>query len=232
MKILLTTLVLFSISTPICWAKQSANIEYSQANQHYLMPESGVFGSALFAFLGLHSGLEIRFSPSLSEQKFILPASLNEAEIIRWLSHNLSTVQGFNRQQQLISLTLLPKGEYQSPELIFANDITQEGKAHQQGQTNSSAKARFQLRLQELDQAQQKQLKEQIEKNFDREQQAAARQQQRQQRKNQQLSLLVKQLQELRLEDPELYEHLLTINQNRFPALASKVLGQKSASNE
>ena len=112
--------------------------------------------------------------------------------------------------------------------VIFANDPTIEGKAHQLGQTNITAKQRFQLRVNELNQVQQNQLNQRIEKDLKREIQATSREQQRQARQSLIESSLVTQLKSLRDTDSELYDRLLDVNIKRFPDLAAKVMDQAS----
>lgn len=228
MKIILITLVLLSLQAYQCFAEQSNNIQYHKPDERYLLPDQSITAHELFSFVGLQSGLEIRFSSALAQEELLLPKSMSEQDLLRWLAKNLSTVQGFNQQGELISLVILPKGQFQSNQLIFANDPTIEGKAHQLGQTNITAKQRFQLRVNELNQVQQNQLNQRIEKDLKREIQATSREQQRQARQSLIESSLVTQLKSLRDTDSELYDRLLGVNIKRFPDLAAKVMDQAS----
>ncbi len=228
MKIILLTLILLGLNLQESVADPAFNIQYKQSSQTYLLPENEILGHELFSFFGLQSGLEIRFSPSLARQKYLLPRILSEQQLIRWLTSNLSTVEGFNSKNKLISLVILPKGEFQSDELIFANDPVNEGKAHLLGQTNHTAKQRFQLRVAEFTHKQQQQLDYQIEKNFEREEHAKKRNTERRARKLQRQSALVEQLRFERSNDPELYTRLLEVNKKRYPDLEAKVLSEAS----
>lgn len=225
MKILLFTLLFLSFLTQASQLdSQAQSIQYNASSQTYTLSADKITGHALLSFFGLQSGLGIRFSPSLSQQEYLLPTILSEQELIRWLKNNLSTVQGFNKQQELISLTILPKGQFHSDELIFANDPVNEGQAHQLGQTSTSAKQRFKLRIKEFSQAQQQQLTRQIDRNIARDLETKAREKDRLAKRNAKQDTLVKQLKALKLEDPELYARILAVNKNRYPELEAKIL--------
>jgi len=226
MKTLIFALLLLSLNSQASLKDQPNSIQYQASKQSYFLTTNKISGHELFSFFGLQSGLEIRFSPSLSQERYTLPTTMSEQELLRWLGKNLSTVHGFNEKKELISLTILPKGESQSETLIFANDPAIEGKAHRLGQTNTTAKQRFQLRISEFSQTQRQQLNRQIEKNFERENKAIAREQERLNKKRQKQEVLVTQLRSLRAVDPELYARILAVNKKRYPDLEAKVLQQ------
>lgn len=222
MKIFLL-FICFGLTSQTSYSAQTPSIQYDSIKQYYEFAEQAISGHQLFSFLGLQSGLEIRFAPSLGQQNYTLPNRLTEQELIRWLASNLSLVQGFNKDQKLISLTLLPKGQLQSEQLIFANAPVSEGKSHQLGQTNTTAAQRFQLRVDELSQQEKFQLEQRIERNFEREKEASSRKAKRQARKDKEQQSLIDQLRASKISDPEMYARILELNKKRYPHLERAV---------
>ena len=223
MKTVLIFLLYIFISQS-CLANNSSAIKFDAIGQNYLLSQDSILAHELLSFVGLTSGLEIRFAPSLAQQTYQLPKRLTELELLRWLANTFSTVKNYNQQQQLISLTILPKGQYQSESLILANDPINEGKAHKLEQTNETAKGRFQLRLKEFDQQLQARLQQQIERSIEREAKINSRTKQRDQQKAEKQTLLANKMRSLKSSDPELYTRMLEINQGRYPELEAAIL--------
>jgi len=223
MKTVLISLLYIFISQS-CLASNSTAITFDAISQNYQLSQDSIQAHELLSFVGLTSGLEIRFAPSLAQETYQLPKRLTESELLRWLANTFSTVQHYNQQQQLISLTILPKGQYQSESLILANDPINEGKAHKLEQTNETAKGRFQLRLKEFDQQLQARIEQQIERSIEREEKIKSRTKQRDQQKAEKQTVLANKLRSLKSSDPELYARMLEINQGRYLGLEAEIL--------
>jgi hypothetical protein len=216
--------LLYILISQSCLANNSSAIKFDVIGQNYQLSQESILAHELLSFVGLTSGLEIRFAPSLAQETYQLPKILTESELLRWLANTFSTVQHYNQQQQLISLTILPKGQYQSESLILANDPINEGKAHKLEQTNETAKERFQLRLKEFDQQLQTLLQQQIERSIEREAKIKSRAKQRDQQKAEKQTVLANKMRSLKSSDPELYARMLEINQARYPGLEAEIL--------
>lgn len=227
MKTVILSFALFIFGFQSCLANNASAIRFDALEQKYHLSDEKITAHQLLSFFGLTSGLEVRFAPSLAQQTYELPQKLTETELLRWLANTFSSIQTYNQQQQLISLTVLPKGQVQSESLILANDPVNEGKAHKLKQTNKTAKERFQLRLKEFDQQLQAQIKQQIERSIHREEKLQYQKEQQALRNAQEQSVLTDKLRRLKVHDPELYTRLLEINQGRYPDLESEILYSK-----
>ena len=66
--------------------------------------------------------------------------SAREQDIIRFLDKKFSTIKGYSNNKELLSIVILPKGQFQSTELIAAIDPIDEGISHKTGKTHQLAK--------------------------------------------------------------------------------------------
>ncbi len=208
------------------------DIWFNKSNQQYYISESGVSSDELFQQFGLHSGLQIKFDKKLSSHIHLLPERLTEDELLRWIEKTFSTIKNTSNNQQLIALTIMPKGVFHSDFLISAISVVEEGTEHSLGNTSPEAKQRYQLRLQQIDSIHRQKIEEQVQKQLDLLKQNQDAWQEKKQRKDQEKNELVKDITPLLSKDPELARRLISIYKSTHPTLEADLLPQETENKE
>ncbi len=201
--------------------------KYNSEQNQYSIAGNALHPAAVFQKISLHSGIEIRYDKSLVSgmNLDIHDASFNE--VLEFIDLKYSTLKAYSKnahnQEVLTSLSILPKGQFQSGELLLALDPVTEAVAHKQQSTTPQAQQVYVTRIQQLELKVQKELSELADKEIERGERQEQRRQDHANRKQAKKNTLVKKLQEIKQTDPETYQRQLKIMSWKYPNLENDI---------
>lgn len=234
MKYFLIYLLLFAIS-PLSWC--NTDIEYNDVSQTYRFPERLLSSAELFTFVSTHSGIRIFYAPSLVIPDLLTGANLSEDALMRFLDSQFSVIKTFNEQKEIISLQILPTGQYQSDQLIQALE-TRENKALTHQEIANISDNTTELRQQVLKAKAQHQaalarhLEQQQEFNDTEQNNKEVAKQARLAKELDLKNKAIAKLSQFKHTDKEIYDRLLRIYVTRYPNIESEVNDQDPSASE
>jgi hypothetical protein len=218
------SLLIFTLSLLLSFSALSQPIfEYNlQADRYHIDADKMAIGHFLQSF-ARYSGLEVQYDKKMNSTIAFADKSAREKDIIRFLDKQFSTIKSYSNNKELLSIVILPKGQFQSSTLIAAIDPIEEGISHKTGNTNQVAKERYRERLLQLDEKVRIQQEQRVDQRLKQKEQEELRAQQHKKSEQKEEQVLISKLKNLQDKHPEYYQHLLEINQNRFPELEQKI---------
>lgn len=218
-----TSLMLIVFSLPTLAQENQTWFNYDEQNDVYSVMGDSIYPGAFFQKVSLYSGIELRYEKSISEGLNLEFEQTNINELIRFIETEFSTLKAYSKnaenQEVLVSLTVLPKGQFQSSELLLALEPIREAIAHKQNSTPSQAQQVYVTRIQSLELKAQKKLAKMTESAMQRQEAQAKREKQRKEKKIAEKQRLAVELKELRRTSPELYERKLEVLAWKYPDL-------------
>lgn len=217
---------LFGLTDSTEWFEKIENGQYRVVGEN-------INPVALFRKLSVHSGIEVRYEKTLYEGIELELDSVSIDGIIRHIDSNFSTLKSYLKDQNgkeiLSSLTVLPKGQFQSTELVVAYDPVQETVDFKKGKFLRSAEKVYVTRMQSLEIEVRKQLEELAEREVKRDENNVKRIKERQYRDQEEKRELVSELKVLKSSDPDLYKHKLNVMAWRYPGIKDAINESESS---
>jgi len=194
----------FSIAQP-----QYDWFQYNNEKQTYSIDAHNIHPAAFLKQFSLYSGIEIEYDKHIYSPITYYSKDVKQANVIDFLEKEFSTLLTFKKntdnQDVLTLISILPKGEFQSSDMVMALDPVEEVILFKQGKTPASTRSVYLTRLEHLERRVRESLERQaertIKKREDRQQRLANIKKQTVDRKNKQLT----QIAELKATDPALY---------------------------
>ena len=189
--IMRSLILLISLSFSLTGQAQNNEhwFQYNDANQSYYINANNVHPAAFFKYLSLKSGIEIKF-----DKQMINP--------INYYANNKSVEK---KQDVLTGITILPKGHFQSDQMVLAVDPLEEATHIKDGSMPSSAQPVYLTRMQHLEQRVRENLEQQAERIVIKREKRLKRLSENKREKEQKRQELLAELAELRNTDPKLY---------------------------
>lgn len=213
MEILMRSLILV-ISVFFSIASLAQNDEtwfqYNAENQSYNINATNVHPAAFFKYFSLKSGIEIQFDKQLVNPINYYAKQASQSHIIRFLEQEFSTLLKYKKdstakKERLTNITILPKGHYQSDNMVLAVDPIEEATYLKDGSMPRAAQPVYLTRMQHLEQRVRENLEKQAERVIAKREQRLARLEENKHNKEQRKAERLAQLEELKTKDPELY---------------------------
>ena len=205
--------------------------DYDAKDKLYTVIGSDLHPSALFQKVSFHSGVEIRYEKSLQEGMDIELKQVEIEKIIRFIDSEFSTLKSYRKNSKgdsvLTSLTILPRGKFQSSELVLALNPVKEAVAHKKGETPEKAQKVFVTRLESLEIKVRDQLENLAQQEIKRSENKKTKELERNKNKRAERKQVVEELRELKKTDVALYERKLKVYSWRYPNLDASVTGSE-----
>lgn len=184
--------------------------QYNDANQSYNINANNVHPAAFFKYLSLKSGIEIKFDKQMINPINYYANNAKQSHIIRFLEKEFSTLLTYKKsvekkQDVLTGITILPKGHFQSDQMVLAVDPLEEATHIKDGSMPSSAQPVYLTRMQHLEQRVRENLEQQAERIVIKREKRLKRLSENKREKEQKRQELLAELAELRNTDPKLY---------------------------
>lgn len=197
-------------------------IQYSSEKKQYLLNfEQMPVGYFLNKF-SQYSGIGIEYDKRINDAIDMDDPAATEEQLVRWLETRYSTIKGLNEQGEVLTLKIMPKGQFQSEFLIPAINPIEEG-VYQAGNTQGGiSKRRYQQRFEQLEEKVRAHQQERIESRLEKKERNKKKQQQRVKKEQEKRKQLEAELDQFRESDPELYQRILEVNRHRYPGLGQK----------
>ncbi len=204
--------------------------------QTYQLIGSNIHPAALMEKLSLYSGIEIRYDKSIKEGLDFNMSDATLDELFRLVETRYSTLKAYTKNTQnedvLTSLTVLPKGQFQSSELVLALDPVQEAVAHKQKATNENAKRVYVTRMETLEVKVRKNLEALAEKNIEQSAKRKEFKDQQAKEKAERRQQVIADLRVWQQKDPEIYRRKLAIVAWQYPGLEKELTNSAAINTE
>ncbi len=188
---------------------------------------SAIHPAALFQKISFHSGIELRYEKTLSEGLELDFEQASLDELFQFIDLNFSTLKAYSKtkdgKEVLTSLTVLPKGQFQSSELVLAFNPIKEAIAHKQKSTPTHAQKIYVTRIQQLEVKVQQHLDDMAQKAITREEKQTKRSIERKEQHQAERKALAKELREIKTADPEMYQRKVKIMSWKYPDLVNAI---------
>lgn len=201
--------------------------KYDQKNDRYTM--IGQFKTImLLERLSFDSGIEIKLDADANKKIIVDLESVSEKEVITFFDQEYSTVKSYIKKdglKELVSLTILPKGKYQSNELITIvrnSDIGFEYTENASGY-NPKSISRFQERIKRLELDQKKRYEKELKRKKDRVDRKSELHEKKRKKYEKEKKEVVEELKRLKSEDQLIYERTLNAYSIKFPNIKKQV---------
>lgn len=202
------------------------NFTYSTESDRYTVDMQGMPIAYVLNKFAHHSGIGIEYDKRLTTKVDMFFDQVPDSTIIRWLETEFSSIKGLDVNGKVLTLKILPKGQFQSQFLISATDAIAEGLYHAEGKSSLSAQQRYKERFQQLEDKMKRHQEQQIQAALERKALEQARKDERKKRDQEERKEVESELARFKENDPEIYQRLLEVNRVRFPDL-----GKVSADN-
>lgn len=227
----LKSYILFVLITFCSHSEAGDWFDYNAEDKLYTVVGNNLHPSALFQKVSFHSGVEIRYEKSIQEGMDIELKKVEIEKIIRFIDSEFSTLKSYQKNSEghsvLTSLTILPKGKFQSSELVLALNPVKEAVAHKQGETPEKAQKVFVTRLESLEVKVRDQLEELAQQEIKRSETKKNKELEINKNKRAERKKVVEELRELKKTDVALYERKLKVYSWRYPNLDTSVAGSE-----
>lgn len=188
--------------------------------------------SAFFQKLSFYSGVEIRYEKSIHEGLDLNLESVTLEEVYRFIDSEFSTLKAYskdaNGKEFLVSLSILPKGQFQSSQLVLAYDPVSEAVDHKQKKTPESSHRVYVTRMEKLEVKVRRQLEKLASEKIENREKESERRKERESSLEREKLLLVEELRQLKNEDLAIYSRKLEILAWKYPDLERDVNGSNS----
>jgi len=206
-----------STAQPVQWFSVNA---HSQP-ETFALKGKNIHPAAFFKQLSLYSGVEIRYEKSIIQGLDFDMQDATQAELFRYVDAQFSTLKTYTKQHDgqdvLTALTILPKGLFQSSQLVLAVEPIAEAVAHKQQQTPATAQRVYVTRLEKLELTLRNQLEHMAQQEIDAQQHKQTLRQAQQTKHQQARDNAVADLRRWQQKDPEIYQRKLAILSARYP---------------
>lgn len=201
--------------------------KYDDEKKHFSISGKSIHPAAFFQKISLYSGIEIHYEKTLSEGLDLDFKDANTKEILNYIDTKFSTLKSFTKnnrnQETLITLTILPKGDFQSTNLALALNPIREAVAHKQQTTPTNAQEVYITRTQKMDFKIQQNLEKMASKTIEKEEIQQQKRNIKKDKKSKDKKTLVKELRDLRVSNPAIYQRKLEIMSWKHPNLKDSV---------
>lgn len=193
---------------------------YKEADQTYTIDSKNIKPQILLHKLAEQSGIEILYDASLKDAIDIFVRNADIYRIVGDLQRNYSTMTKFRRNRKgediLVKLTILPKDQYHSNNLIQAMQPLQEAISLRSGNMPDSAKSAYLTRLDHLEKKIRDTLTRQAEKIISKREQRNERRKTLADKRDEKRKKAFLELEALKDSDPELYEREKSILESLY----------------
>ncbi|MBQ0727458.1 MAG: hypothetical protein KBT77_08925 [Thalassolituus oleivorans] len=232
MKSLLFALF-FICFAPSVWC--DSTIQYNNTSQTYHFPEKILSSTELFNEFSSLSGIQIFYDPQVVVPDLLRGSNLSEDAVLRFLDQNFSIIKTFNDQKNIITLQVLPKGEYQRSTLIKANDDSSTPHLTDQSieklSTQESEQRQLVLKAKALREAARLDAQEKHEENRSHsKEEREAHEKKRLKKENELKNEAITELKKFKKTDPEIYDRLLMIHKSRYPNIEAELTDNSEGS--
>jgi len=201
--------------------------KYDQKSDRYTM--IGQFKTImLLERLSFDSGIEIKLDADANKKIIVDLESVSEKEVITFFDQEYSTVKSYIKKdglKELVSLTILPKGKYQSNELITIVRNSDIGFEYTENASGYSPKSisRFQERIKRLEFDQKKRYEKELKRKKDRVARKSELHEKKRKKYENNKKQAVQELKRLKNEDQLIYERTLNAYSVKFPDIKKQV---------
>lgn len=146
--------VVFLVSHSAIADNQTNWFVYDAQTQTYSIDSQNIIPRHLFRNISKYSGIHIRFDDTLTKPIEFYGKNIKQDRIIAFLEKQYSTLQTFTKNDQgqdvLTTLTILPKGKFQSDHLVAAINPPNDNTLDNNSETENTPKPSLPSRLNAL----------------------------------------------------------------------------------
>lgn len=201
--------------------------QYDGESNTYSIYGEDVRPAAFFQSLSWHSGIQVRYEKSLVEGLFLNFRSEKIENILRYIDKEYSTLKSYKKdssgKSKLTEITILPKGQFKSDQLVLALDPIDEVVASKQGKRPLEAENVYVTRFESLEIKVKKHFNEMAENRIAQEEFIREKNNRRRSEYKDEKERLVLSMKELKEKDPSLYQHKLKVNSWKYPDLEKSI---------
>ncbi|NVK37597.1 MAG: hypothetical protein HWE18_06715 [Gammaproteobacteria bacterium] len=189
--------------------------QYQEHTQTYNVDAINIHPSAFFKYLSFYTGIGIQYDQSISTPINFYGKNTSQQQLIQFLESEFSTLLTYkknkNNENILTNIAILPKGQFQSDNMVMAIDPVQEAITAKSDNMPTIARPVYQTRLESMEEKIRDQVERLAEKRIEsreyRKQKMERIAAEKQTLKQQRLAELA----ELKVSDPKLYERTKAI---------------------
>lgn len=188
---------------------KEAWFQYDETSQRYQIDALNVHPAAFFKEFSLHSGIEIQFDQGLTEPVDFYMTQGTQDQLIGFLEKQYSTLLTFKKDQNnietLTSISVLPKGQFQSSKMVVAVDPLEETINFKQNIMSQTAKPVYLTRLNHIENKVRQNLEQQAERTIKKREARLERMDNIKQQKKERDQQKLAELAAIKQSDPKLY---------------------------
>lgn len=147
----LLLLIFFSCFISAYTQANEAWFQYHHSENTYTIDAKNIHPAAFFKHFSLNSGIEIVYEKNISSPIDYYSKNGNPAEIISYLKNEYSTLLTYKKSKEgkelLTSISILPKGQFQSGNMVMAVDPIEESINFKTHKLSSSSEPVYLTRL-------------------------------------------------------------------------------------
>lgn len=199
---------------------------FDKNTQSYTIEKNNVLPAIFFEKVSLHSGIEIRFDKYIDEPLNLDFYKSNLNDLVTFFDKKYSTLKSYsniNGKEKLISIAILPKGIFQSDSMVIAANPIKEAIIHQGNKSSESAKNIYLTRIEKMNHKVKEQIQRAAKKAIKMNIHMAKIKKDRETEELRENQYLLKELAELKQENPDVYKHRVSIMSWRDPQIDNKV---------
>ena len=197
-------------------------IQYSSEKNQYLLNFEQMPISYFLNKFSQYSGIGIEYDKRINDAIDMDDPAATEEQLVRWLETRYSTIKGVNEQGEVLTLKIMPKGQFQSEFLIPAINPIEEGVYQADNTQNETSQNRYQQRFQRLEEKVRAHQQARIKSRLNKKAREEKKEQKRAEKEQEKRKQLEAELAEFKESDPELYQRMLEVNRHRYPGLGQK----------
>ena len=200
--------------------------EFDKHTQSYTIEKNNVLPAILFEKISLHSGIEIKFDKYIDEPINLDFYKSNIKDLINFFDKEYSTLKRYsniNNQEKLISIAILPKGMFQSDNMIVAANPIREAIIHQGDESSEQAKNIYLTRTEKMDYKIKEQIQRAAQKSVKMKTHLKKVKQERKIQQDKKYQDKLSNLAILKKENPDVYKHRISIMSWSDPKIDNKV---------
>jgi hypothetical protein len=201
--------------------------QYDSDKQQFSITGKAIHPAAFFKQIILHSGVEIHYEKYLSDGLNLDFEGSDINEIFNFIDTNFSTLKAFIKNNEdneiLTTLTILPKGNFQSSNLVLALNPIREAVAHKQQTTPLNAQEVYITRTQKMDLKIQQNLERMASKEIEHKEKQRQKRNIKKENTSSEKNALIKEFRELKVSNPEIYQRKIEIMSWKYPDLKDAI---------
>lgn len=190
-----------------------------------------VHPAEFFKKVSFFSGVEIKYEESLHKGLTLDFYHAELDDLFRYIDLEFSTLKSYSKdlsgKEVLTSLSILPKGQFQSSKLVIAYDPLEEAVAHKNKMTSAESSSTYVTRMESLEIKIREQLEYLAEKKIEEEKSDKIRRKERENSQKEKRKKLIAELRTMKSTDPEMYQRKLDVMSWRYPNLEKSINNQE-----